>query len=112
MCDPLSTCRPVIFHASCSPFSDLDAIESRHDVKAHIDACGDACRGDDMSLIDDACIGDHIYCWIRVAHPLDAGPVCGCLVMVEQIAFSKQESSCTDACCQICALNLLNNPVK
>src|SRR5258708_37884837 len=67
----LPTSRPVIFHLSCCPFSNIGAVQSRHHVKAHIDTRRDASRGDDMSLVDNTCICHHFYGGRYVAHPSD-----------------------------------------
>ena len=32
----------------------LHRIEPRNEVQRHVDACGDACRGDDVAVVDEA----------------------------------------------------------
>jgi len=34
------------------------------------------------------------------------------MVEIEKTAFGEEKGSCADACCQVCVLILLNNPVK
>src|SRR6266852_5783882 len=56
-----ATSAPLIFHAPrCLRCHQL-TIKARDDLQAHINASGDARRGDDMPLVDDTRICQHFY---------------------------------------------------
>src|SRR5690348_1635808 len=75
---------PVILHAPGGPAGYLLPIQALYNVQAHIDARRDACRGDNMALVNHACIGLHLDLWIVCAHPFDAVPVRGGPALIEQ----------------------------
>src|SRR5436190_7523512 len=84
---------PFVLHPSRCSLSYIGTIQSRYYMKTHIDACRDACRSNNMSLVDDAFICHHFYLGIRAAQPLDTIPVRCCTMVIKKAAFSQEKSS-------------------
>lgn len=102
--------RPVEVHLTSSAFSKIETVKFGNEVEAHVNASGDARRGDKIAIVDPANAFANIQVGIAFAKVGKIFPVSGDAASAEQAGFGEQEGPCADGSDEVSRFGLLGDP--